>query len=124
GIDRHRAAKARADHADPVGVNGVMFGKERQRAAEIFNLLEADDAAELAFALAASAHVETQRHVAQRIEHSRWIDDAFGIAIATEAMQHEKTCPAVAGPQARWNTQCAVKPTARGREGNSFFVHG
>jgi hypothetical protein len=70
GIDRDRAAKARTDHADAIGIDGGMLCKERQRIAEVLNLFETDDAAELAFALAAAAHVKPQRDVAEFAEHS------------------------------------------------------
>src|SRR5262249_16330420 len=64
GIDRNRAAEARSDQADAGGIDRGMLGEKGERVARVLDLLEADHAAELAFALAAAAHVETQHDVA------------------------------------------------------------
>ena len=65
GIDRDRAAEARPDGADAVGIDRGMRGEKVERIAQILDLFETDDAAELALALAAAAHVEAQRHIAE-----------------------------------------------------------
>ena len=40
------------------------------RRAGVLDLFEADDAAELALALAAAAHIEAQRDIAELVEHA------------------------------------------------------
>src|SRR6516164_395892 len=64
GIDRDRTAEARADNGDARGINIGLARQEGQRIAGILDLLEADHAARLAFALSAPAHVEAQSDVA------------------------------------------------------------
>src|SRR5262249_59136762 len=63
GIDRHRAAEARSDEADALGIDRGVPGEEGQRVARVLDLLQADHAAEFALAVAAAAHVEAQHHV-------------------------------------------------------------
>ena len=67
-IDANRAAEARTNHADAVGIDVAVLGQKIERVAGILNLFEADDAPEFTLALAAAAHVEAQRHVAELIE--------------------------------------------------------
>src|SRR5262249_22652020 len=69
GIDRDRAAEARADHRDALPINGRMLREEAERIAGILDLLQADHAAELALAVAATAHAETQNDVAELAQH-------------------------------------------------------
>src|SRR5579863_9230648 len=71
GIDRDRAAEARADNADAAGIDGGMTAEEIKRVAQVLDLFEADDAPKLAFALAAAAHIEAQRDIAEVAEHAR-----------------------------------------------------
>ena len=46
-----------------------MAGEEEERIAEVLDLFEADDAAELAFAFAAAAHVEALRDIAELVQY-------------------------------------------------------
>src|SRR5260370_1039680 len=69
GIDRDRAAETRSDEADARGIDGGVLGEEGERVARVLDLLQADHAAEFALAVAAAAHVETQHHVAELVEH-------------------------------------------------------
>ena len=67
-----------------------MFGEKGQRVAGVVDLFQADHAAEFAFAVAAAAHVETERDVAEVVQHLRRLQHVGGILVAAEAVQHEK----------------------------------
>src|SRR5580704_6438464 len=68
-IDADCAAKARTDDCDAVRIDRRMFGKGFERVAGVFDLFEADNAAELAFTLAAAAHVKAHSDVTKVAEH-------------------------------------------------------
>ena len=123
GIDRDRAAEARADGADAVGIDGGMLAEKVERIAQILDLLEADDAAELAFALAAAAHVEAQRHVAELAEHPRRRQHVRAFAVRAEAVQHQKRGAALGRPQALGHAQHAMQAQARRLKTDHFFFH-
>ena len=90
GIDRDRAAEARPDDADPVGIDGRMLRQDIERVAEIFHLFEADDAAELAFALTAAAHIEAHGDIAELAQDPRRLQHIIAFAVGAEAVEHDE----------------------------------
>ena len=64
-VHRHGGAEAETHHGDPVGLDFRSAGEKRHRAFGVLDLLQADDLAAHAFAVAAAAHVETQRDIAE-----------------------------------------------------------
>ncbi len=112
GIDGDRAAETRADGADAIGIDRGMLGEKRQCIAQIFDLLEADDAAELALALAAAAHIEAQRHIAEFAEHARRRQHGRAFGIRAEAVQHQKRGAALrrCNPSGTPSMPCRRKP--------------
>src|SRR5262245_3198197 len=90
GIDRDRATEARADDADALGIDRRMLGEEAERAARVLDLLEADHSPELAFALAAAAHVEAQHDIAELIQDLGRLHRIGGGLVAAEAVQHQE----------------------------------
>ena len=123
GIDADRAAEARTDHADAVGVDVAVLGEKIKRVAGVLDLLEADDAAEFTLALAAAAHVEAQRHVAELVENLGGRDAGRARAVGAEAVQHQKRRAPLAGAQAVRHAQDAVQAQARGLKADDFFLH-
>src|SRR6266699_3916548 len=83
-------AKTLADHADTLWVDLRTGGEEGQRVPRVFDLLLADDAPALAFALAAAAEVEAQRRVAEAGEHFCDRRTAATVLVAAESVQNEK----------------------------------
>ncbi len=90
GINRDRAAEARADDADALRIDVGMAGEKRHRARGVLDLFETDDAPELALALAAAAHVEAQRDVAEIVQHLRGLHHVARVLVAAEPVQHEE----------------------------------
>ena len=90
GIHRDGAAETRADGADPIRIDRRMLRQKFERIAQILNLFEADDPAEFAFALAAAAHIETQRDVAEFAQDTRRLQHVLAFGIRAEAVQHQK----------------------------------
>ena len=123
GIDRDRAAETRADDADAVGIDGRMMAEKIERVAEILDLLEADDAAELALALAAAAHVEAQRDIAELAEHPRRSQHVRALAVGAETVQHQKRRAALGRLQALGHTEHAVQAQARRLKTDDLFFH-
>ncbi len=60
------------------------------------DLLQADQPATLAFAFAATRHVEAQGHVAELLEHGAGLEHVAGAAVAAEAVQHDERRPSLA----------------------------
>src|SRR5580704_17279021 len=89
-IDADCAPKARTDDCDAVGIDGGMLGERFERVAGVFDLFEADDAAELALALAAAAHVEAHGGVTTVAEHLGGRDAGRALAVGAEAVQHQE----------------------------------
>ena len=96
-IDRDGGAEARADHADAVALDVRILGEEGQRVARRLHLLEADQVAARAFALAAARHVEAQRDVAELLEHLAGLEHVGRTRIAAEAVHDDEGRPALAG---------------------------
>src|SRR5215475_12828331 len=65
GIDRDRAAEARSHQRNAIRIDRRMLRQEGERVSGVLDLLETDHAPELALAVAAAAHAETQRDVAE-----------------------------------------------------------
>src|SRR6266853_4359208 len=84
-------AKTLPDHGDALRVDLRTGSEERQRVPRVFDLLLADDAPALAFALAAAAEVEAQRRVAEAGEHFRDRHTAAAVLVAAESVQDEKS---------------------------------
>src|SRR5256885_15498783 len=95
-IDRDRSAEARADHADAVARDVRMLGEERQPVARGLHLLQADQVAALAFAIAAARHVEAQRHIAELFEHLAGLEHVARARIAAEAVHDDEGRPSLA----------------------------
>ena len=89
-IHGDRAAEARADHPDAIGIDRRVAGEEIERVAEIIDLFETDDPAELALAPAAAAHVEAERDIAEFVQHPGRLPHTLGVAVGAEAMQHDE----------------------------------
>src|SRR6266581_5673265 len=83
-------AKTLPDHGDALRVDLRPGSEERQRVPRVFDLLLADDAPALAFALAAAAAVEAQRRVAEPGEHFRDRRTAAAVLVAAESVQDKK----------------------------------
>ena len=124
GIDRDRAAEARADHADARGIDRGMLGEKRQRIARVLDLLEADYAAELAFALAAAAHVEAQHDVAEFAEHLGGRHGVGGGLVAAEAVQHQKRAAPLGGAHSGRQVHHAGELEPGGGKGDGLLGHG
>ena len=95
-IDRDRRAEARADHADTVVLDVGILGKEGQRVARGLHLFQADQMATLAFAVAAAGHVETQRHVAELLEHLAGLEHVVRARLLPKPCMTMKAGPALA----------------------------
>src|SRR6266571_2588630 len=83
-------AKTLPDHGDALRVDLRPGSEERQRVPRVFDLLLADDAPALAFALAAATEVEAQRRVAEPGEHFRDRRTAATVFVAAESVQDDK----------------------------------
>src|SRR5262249_24289227 len=94
---RDRGAPARADHADAIRIDLGAHREEAERALRVLDLLETDDAAARPFALAAAAHVEAERRVAEAREHLRGRCAAAAVLLAAEPVQDQEGGP----PRAR-----------------------
>src|ERR1700751_2789454 len=102
-----------------------MLGQKIERVAGVLHLLEADDPAELAFALAAAAHVEAQGDKAEFIEHPRRRDAGRAFAVGAEAVQHQERRAALARPHAVWHAEHAVQAQAGRLKADGFLLtHG
>ena len=88
GVNCDRATEARTDRADAVRIDRGMGGKKVERIAEVLDLFETDDATELAFALAAAAHIETQRDITEFAQHARRRQHVRTFRIRAEAVQN------------------------------------
>jgi hypothetical protein len=75
------------DHADPLGVDLFPPGEECQGVLGVRHLVKAAHLRALAVTLAAAAEIETKRHVAHLLEHSR-LDFGMGLVLRSdEAVQ-------------------------------------
>ena len=124
GIDADRAAKARADHADTVRIDGRMLGQEIERVAGVLDLFEADDSAEVAFALAAAAHVEAQRDKTEFIEHPRRRDAGRAFAVGAETVQHQERRAPLACPHAVRHAEHSMQAQTRRLKAHDVLTHG
>src|SRR4051794_8869875 len=123
GIDRDRAAEARADHRDAVGIDRRILGEEIDGVGDVLDLFEADDTAEIALALAAAAMIEAQRHITVFAEHARRLQHVLRCAVAAKAVQHEKCRPPLAGFCAGRAAHHAMQLEAGGGDADSLFGH-
>ena len=90
GVDRHRRTEAVADDADPVGIDLRLARKPGQGVASVRDLIQAQDVSALSAAVAAAAHVEAKRGIAEVAQHSRLDLGVRLVLRAHEAVQHEK----------------------------------
>ncbi len=124
GIDADRAAETRADHADAIRIDGRMLGQKIERVAGVLDLFEADDSAELAFALAAAAHVEAERDEAEFIEHPRRRDAGRAFAVGAKAVQHQERRAPLPRPHALRHAEHAMQAQARRLKADDVLTHG
>src|SRR5262249_6787359 len=119
GVDRDRRSEALADDADATRVDVGAARKVRQGVPRVPDLLLADDAAAVSFALAAAAKIEAQRRVAEAGEHRRDRLAAGAVLVAAEPVQDEER-----------RVRCAVRlrqmenarePELVGHEADAFF---
>ena len=113
GIDADGAAETGTDDGDAVGIDIGVMAEEIERIAGVLDLFETDDAAELALALAAAAHVEAQRDVAEIAEHLCGRDAGRAGAVGAEAVQHQKRRAPLrrpADPRARSERHAGASP--------------
>src|SRR5271169_570253 len=101
-----------------------MLRQERLRVAEILDLFEADDAAELAFALAAAAHVKAHRDIAELAQHPRRLQHIIAFTVRAETMQHDESRAPFLWAQAARNADGAMQAQAGGLKADRFFFHG
>jgi hypothetical protein len=123
GIDRDRAAEARPDHADARAVDRGMAREKAERAAGVLDLFQADDAAGLAFALAAAAHVEAQHDVAEIAQHLGRLHRVRRGLVAAEAVQHQEGGAPLARAQPARDMHDAGNLETGGGKGDGFFRH-
>src|SRR5262245_44050833 len=123
GIDRDRAAKARADDRDALGIDRGMAREEGQRVARVLDLLEADHPAELALAVAAAPHAETQRHIAKLGEHLGGRQHVRGVLVAAEAMPHQEGAALLARLEPVGHAHIAGQLQLGGWKRDVFFAH-
>ena len=95
-VHRDRGAEAVAVDANALRIDLWPVHQEFERRARVLDLLEADDAAARALALAAAAEIEAQRHVAQARVEIGGDAHAFAVLAAAEAVHDEKGGPALA----------------------------
>ena len=124
GENRDSCAEAAADQRDLFGLD---FGPRRQirkRVARVGDLIEADDSATLAFAVAATAKVDAQGDIAppgQLLCHHHL---AVAIFIAAEAVQDDERRPAECDGLAQQAQVLARWVEERRNEGVAFAVLG
>ena len=90
-----------------------MLRGKIERVAEVLDLLEADHAGMLAFALAAAAHGEAHRDVAEIVEHTGGCQHVRRVLVAAEAMQHQEGGALLARLHVVRNANRAVELQAR-----------
>ena len=100
-----------------------MLRNEIKRVAEVLDLLEADHAGVLAFALAAAAHGEAQRDVAEIVEHRAGASTFDEVLVAAEAVQHQERGALLARLYVVWHANGAVELQAGRGNADSFFRH-
>ena len=116
GVNRYGGAETAANQGDLLRIDLGMRGEKRERVARVGNLVQADDAAALALAFAAAAHVETQGGVAQGVEHVAGSENVSGIFVAAETVQDDKRGESLAGCRACGNADDAGELQAVGIE--------
>src|SRR4029079_19516145 len=89
-VDGDGGAEARADHADAVALDVRILGEEGQRVARRLHLLEADQIAARAFALAAARPVDAKRDVANLLEHLAGFEHVGRTRVAAEAVHDDE----------------------------------
>ena len=121
GEDRHRRAEAAADERDTLRVDFRPRRQVGDGVARVGDLIEADDPAAFAFAVAAAAEIDAQRDIAP-FGHL-FADDllALAVLVAAKAMQHDKRRPALAGFVVFRNIDEAGKFEAVGLKSDFFF---
>ena len=98
-----------------------MVLQHGHRVARVADLFEADQAAMLALALAATAHVEAQRHIAKTIEHGGGRHHIAGLLRAAEAMKNDESGALLAGRKPFRKTDRRRKLQSIGHEGEILF---
>ena len=122
GIERDRRAETAAEQSHAAGIDLGPVQEEVQRVAGILHLVQADDPPELALAVAAASHAESQRHVAPVAEHLRGLHRIAGVVVAAESMQNDEARAGFAGPQVVGDIDDAGELQPPGRlEGNCLF---
>src|SRR5262249_39797554 len=123
GINGDGTTEARADDCHARALDGRMISEKAQGIAGVFDLLEADDATELALALPAAAHVECKRDIAEAVERLARRHHVGRVAVAAEAVQHQKGSAPLAAFHSLRQAQRSSKPQIGRRNDYCFFFH-
>ena len=102
GVDRDGGTEAVADHSDPLGIDLVAPCDEGERALGVGDLVEATNLPPLSPALAAAAHIDPERAVAEALEHAR-LELRMGLVLRSGETMQDDECrqPLAVTPLAR-----------------------
>jgi hypothetical protein len=120
-VDGDRGAEARTHHSDAVGIDLGPGGEKREGALRVLDLLEADHTSTNALALAAAAHVEAERRVAELREQLRARHAATAVFAAAEPVQDQEGGPALARAARVGQVQHARERETAGGERDALF---
>src|SRR4051812_43887896 len=123
GIDRDRTAEARSDDGNARRVDARLPRQKGQRAAGVLDLLEADHASRLAFALAAAPHVKAERDIAELVEHLAGLAYVERALVATKAVQDHECTAALVGANILRHAQLPGEAQTGGRNAYGCFDH-
>src|SRR5258706_14814880 len=116
-----RGTETLPDHADTLRIDLGAGGEERQRVPRILDLLLADHAATLPFALSPAAQAEAQRRVAQPGEHFCDCRAAAAVLVAAETVQDEKSGAPLLRAVRLWEIKDTRKLQSVRYEADPFF---
>src|SRR5438093_12620057 len=100
-----------------------MAGEECQRVSRIGNLVEANHAAALALAFSAAPHIETERDVAEILQHFAWPQHVTGSFVAPKSMQDNECGPPLVGFYVIREADNTGKKQPSGCKCDAFFWH-
>ncbi len=123
GIDRDRRAEAGSQYADALGIDLGPGLQIIHRGAGVLHLFLTDDAAEIAFRLAAAPHIEPEGGVAPTVQHLAGAAYIAGFLVGTEPVQHDNAGQAGCVRAFRC-VQDARKRHIAGRECDFVFHRG
>jgi hypothetical protein len=92
-VERYRCAEATAEQTNTIAEYFGSFFEKRQCVLRVLDLIEADDASELAITVTATAHIETKNDIAPIAQHPRRTHRIARTAVTTEAMQDNECWP-------------------------------